>query len=586
VVAEADRVLAGAWTVFGVARGDSADPDWFLDPATGRRAPDQQYAFSINHRDENETGNVKQVWELSRHHHLTVLATAWWVTGEDRYANAVADQLRSWWRANPYLSGVHWTSGIEAGVRLLSWVWIRRLLDDWPKVDDLFENNADALRQIRWHQEYLAAFVSHGSSANNHVVAEAAGRLAAACAFPWYEESPRWRKAAAQLLERELAANTFPSGLNRELATDYHRFVLELVLIAAVEADAQGHPLSERSWQRIARMVDAGAAVLDVAGRPPRQGDGDEGRALVVDDQELDPWAAALGAGGAVLGRAEWWPTLADSVEAVLLGAISRPRVLDRAPARPDRFDDAGLVILRTRPAEGPEIWCRCDGGPHGFLSIAAHAHADALSLEVRHDGVELLVDPGTYCYHGEPAWRQWFRSTAAHNTLELAGANQSDSGGPFLWVSQARAETLGCDLQDSSEQTWTAQHDGYRRLSTPAMHRRTVRLDAESRRLVVLDTLETAGQVPLRLSWHLGPEVLVDLDAGSARLTWSAGGERRQATLALPGELRWTAHRGEQDPVLGWYSPGFGRRLPATSLVGTGMGSSTTRLTTSLQFD
>ena len=41
-----------------------------------------------------------------------------------------------------------------------------------------------------------------------------------------------------------------------------------------------------------------------------------------------------------------------------------------------------------ARPGEqAPEIWCRCDGGPHGFLSIAAHAHADALSVEVRYGG-------------------------------------------------------------------------------------------------------------------------------------------------------------------------------------------------------
>ena len=66
-----------------------------------------------------------------------------------------------------------------------------------------------------------------------------------------------------------------------------------------------------------------------------------------------------------------------------------------------DPFADAGLHVLRTSPADGPEIWCRCDGGPHGFLSIAAHGHADALSIEVRHDGVDLFVDPGTYCYHG-----------------------------------------------------------------------------------------------------------------------------------------------------------------------------------------
>ena len=100
--------------MLGVPRSDSADPDWFYDPVTGRHAPDQRLAFRINHRDEAETGNIKQIWELSRHHHLTVLATAWWLSQDERYADAAADQLRSWWAANPFLSGVHWTSGIEA----------------------------------------------------------------------------------------------------------------------------------------------------------------------------------------------------------------------------------------------------------------------------------------------------------------------------------------------------------------------------------------------------------------------------------------------------------------------------------------
>ena len=98
-------------------------------------------------------------------------------------------------------------------------------MHEWPKVGDLFEHNEDAVRQIAWHQEFLAAFPSRGSSANNHVIAEAAGRLVAACAFPWYGRSEHWRRSAATLLERELAANTFDDGLNRELATDYHRFV-------------------------------------------------------------------------------------------------------------------------------------------------------------------------------------------------------------------------------------------------------------------------------------------------------------------------------------------------------------------------
>ena len=353
VIRAADEVLAGTWTALGTPRSDSADPDWFHDPLTGRRAPDRKLAFRVNHRDEAETGNIKQVWEMSRHHHITVLAAAWWLTGEERYAETAAHQLRSWSATNPFLSGVHWTSGIEAGIRLISWVWVRRLLDEWPKVGDLFEHNDDVVRQIAWHQEFLVAFPSRGSSANNHVIAEAAGRLAAACAFPWYSETPRWRRSAADLLERELAANTFGDGLNLELATDYHRFVLELALLAAVEADAQGHGLSDATWTRLVKMLDAGADILDVRNRAPRQGDGDEGRALVVDDPDRDPWATVLGTGAALLGASDWWPTLEPSVQATLVGALGRARRLPRPAARPRQFPDAGLVILRSREEDG-----------------------------------------------------------------------------------------------------------------------------------------------------------------------------------------------------------------------------------------
>jgi Heparinase II/III-like protein/Heparinase II/III N-terminus len=584
LIEAAEAVLDGAWTVLGHQRADSADPDWFFDPITGRRAPNDRLAFRIHHRDEAETGNIKQVWEMSRHHHLTVLAAAWWLTQEERYAEAAAEQLRSWWSANPFLTGVHWTSGIEAGVRLISWVWIRRLLDEWPKVGDLFEHNDDAVRQIAWHQEFLAAFPSRGSSANKHVVAEAAGRLAAACAFPWYDRSDEWRRSAAALFERELAANTFDDGLNRELATDYHRFVLELGLVAAVEADAAEQPLSDATWVRLTRMLDAAAAIVDTKGRPPRQGDGDEGRALVVDDPDRDPWAVALASGAALLGDLSWWPSLGGPVQATVLGSVGRTRQLPRPRTKPPQFPDAGLVILHSQPKDGPEIWCRCDGGPHGFLSIAAHAHADALSVEVRHDGVDILADPGTYCYHGEPAWREWLRSTAAHNTVELGGVSQAESGGPFLWNSHPQTGTLTCDIGEQPVQTWIAEHDGYLRLATPTRHRRWTTLNSEARKFTVVDTFETSGAVPMRLSWHLGPDITVDLDGAEAALSWQVGSDRRHGTMRLPAELTWSAHTADTAPIEGWYAPRFGVRVPATSLIGRGMAASWTRLATELE--
>jgi hypothetical protein len=98
----AEGLLGGRWPVLGRERDDMAPaPDWFLDPTTGRRASDRTYCFDIDYRDPAAVGDVKQVWEPSRHQYLTVLAAAYHLHGDERYAQAVATQLRSWWAANP-----------------------------------------------------------------------------------------------------------------------------------------------------------------------------------------------------------------------------------------------------------------------------------------------------------------------------------------------------------------------------------------------------------------------------------------------------------------------------------------------------
>jgi hypothetical protein len=585
LLAAADRLMKGEWEVLGVVRTDLAAPDWFYDPVTGRRSAAERYAFRINHRSEKEAGNVKQVWEISRLQHLTVLAAAWYVSGDDAYAGRVAEQLRSWWRENPFLSGIHWTNGIEVGIRLISFAWIRRLLDGWPGVAGLFENDALAVQQLRWHQEYLAAFRSRGSSANNHVIAEAAGQLIACCAFPWFPETGRWARTAARLLERELLRNTFASGVDRELASDYQRFVAELGLLAAVEADAAGHPLSPALWQRLGAMVDSAAALVDQRLRPPRQGDGDDGHALLLQAPVEDSWASLLSLGVALFGRLGWWPPVPSDAASTIIGSLAGARrvVPGRPRSRPSRFADAGLTLLRTDADEAPEIWCRCDGGPHGYLSIAAHAHADALSVEVRYGGVDVLADPGTYCYHGEPAWRSYFRSTLAHNTVELAGQDQSGDGGPFLWLRHASSREI--DVVDTGETAWwTAEHDGYQPLGPAARHRRAVRLDRAGRSLAIFDEIDAGGH-DLRLAFHLGPDVEAELDGATAVLSWPGEGTAGSARLELPAQLRWSLHRGETGPILGWYSPGLGRRVPAFTLLGCGQSAAGVSLASRLVF-
>jgi hypothetical protein len=245
------------------------------------------------------------------------------------------------------------------------------------------------------------------------------------------------------------------------------------------------------------------------------------------------------------------------------------------------------MVLLRQQAHAEDEIWCRCDHGPHGYLSIAAHAHADALSIELRCGGVEVLVDPGTYAYQGEAAWRSYFRSTIGHNCLELAGQDQSVAGGPFMWLKAAAASELATSgLEGGAKAMWRAAHDGYLRLAPGARHERTVTLEREARRLVVEDAVEGAGRHHCRLAFHVGPEVDCFLDGSLAQLSWRTTAGQWRAIMRLPEELDWSAVRGQTEPPLGWYSPCFGARLPIVTLVGKGVIAGGERLITDLAIE
>ena len=342
-----------------------------------------------------------------------------------------------------------------------------------------------ACAQIWWHQHYLASFRSRGSSANNHVIAEAAGLLVAALAFDMFDESPRWADEAARVLEDELKSNTFPSGVNREMAFDYHGFVAELAVVAAAEASWAGRPLSSDLWTQLYLMFDVVAATVDVKLRAPRYGDGDNGTALVLDRADC---RAVVGA-----------PRHRRGPVRMLQGGGRRqgPTVTSTAPGDPwlvvDRLRDR-TVVRATMPmpaslsCEVPHRTAKRFGADAmrvrmAFLSIAAHGHADALAVEVRLDGVDVLADPGTYCYHGEPRWRSYFRSTLAHNTIEVGGQDQSTSGGPFLWTRQAQSRLIelesGGDGETSSRGPQSTMATGCS--NPPLGHRRSVRLDSHA---------------------------------------------------------------------------------------------------------
>ena len=97
-------------------------------------------------------------------------------------------------------------------------------------------------------------------------------------------------------------------------------------------------------------MADSAAALLDERMRPPRQGDSDEGRALLLDAPAPSSWPSLLALADALVGRRDWWPRPPTDAASSLIGALlpAKRQIEGRPAQRPSRFADAGITLLRT----------------------------------------------------------------------------------------------------------------------------------------------------------------------------------------------------------------------------------------------
>ena len=155
------------------------------------------------------------------------------------------------------------------------------------------------------------------------------------------------------------------------------------------------------------------------------------------------------------------------------------------------------------------------------------------------------------------------------------------------MWVRHAESRLTSLESSpDGDEGRWVAEHHGYRTLDPPVTHRRTVEFHGKQRLVEITDEINGVGQPSVRLAFHLGPNVEASLDRCILTLRWQDrdGGEAT-ATMILPPSLGWSLIRGARDPVLGWYSPAFGQKVPATDVIGVGTATTGSPLRTRLAF-
>ena|GEM_PF-647793 len=494
----AQRAARREFRLFGssISFADRDRIDWSLDPVSGRRYP---MLPSRSLRLDEGGMDPKLPWALGRLDQLIALGQGYWVAPDaaqrEPFAAEFKRQATDFIASNPLGVGIHWTSPMEVALRASNLALGLAMVRTSPSAADA-RFLLTVMRSLVEHCEFVEAHLEDRAVVpNNHLIANFVGLLVVGLVFPELPTSARQVPRAVSGLREQMQAQVHEDGYSFEGSVPYHRLSLELFTLAQVVARSSSVELGGTFTDRLRKMFGVAKAYCSEAGIAPQVGDNDSGRALVLRDRaSLDHgYLAALGA--ALLREAALKRTgdgVPDEVVWLLGGRALEDFERMEGSAPPQTFSSpaGGLHLFR-----GGAALVAVSAGPNGQNGIGGHSHNDKLSFELHLSGAPVIVDPGSPTYLRDRAQRNAFRSTRAHNTVQLDDREQSplDPERPFALGDEARARVEVWD-HSASRTTLIASHFGYATFSPPVQILRTFLLHETSRALVVSDQVLGGG--------------------------------------------------------------------------------------------
>lgn len=494
-----------------------------------------------------QPAGASHLWRYHLHYfgYARSLAIAGRNVGRRDAYEAFGRLVKSWIVSNAALRGDGWHP-YTLSLRIVNWLQVAAI---WRAELDRDPEFAPRLASSLFAQARLLRRQLELDVRGNHLLENLRALVAASLAFD-HDEAREWGGTALRLLERETAEQVLADGGHFERAPGYHFVVLRLYLDLAILLERNGRPVPSWLTDAVRRMARFGNVLLPESGRIPLFKD--TAYDLVPDG--LDVLAAA----GAWLGDDEISARGRPGLESHLLGFERRDASLATdSAASSTALSESGFYVMRSEREH-----LVIDAGQPCPSYLPAHAHADALSYEYSVEGQPVVVDAGVFEYQAG-VWRDHFRSTRAHNTVEVAGGNSSEVWSSFR-VGRRASVAVEQWEQQASRTVLVARHDGFAHLPSAALHRRLLAWQPDDFFLVV-DIVEGRGAPTVASHLHFHPQLnpvamgddlwRIDLRAGPVWLrTGSRGRIDRSSDSDPPGSGAW-------------YSERFGERFTATML-------------------
>lgn len=507
---------------FGVRWPDNAGADiWHVDPVSGKHWPSDIYCFGVPYRDNTQMGDVKYVWELNRLQFLQPVAALSALTNDPEPAKFCLGVLDEWIESNPPFQGINWVSGIELALRTISILTVLSFID--PKLISS-DRRSRLSACLKAHGFWLMRYPSRFSSANNHLIAEAAALYALGTCWPELEEASHYAQYGQQVLSEQVGQQIHVDGVGAEQSPSYTSLTLEWYLLCLWIGEQSGAPFGVHVRDQLGKAGHHLRWLMDTGGHVPAIGDDDECSVFASpQDKGRNYVSSVLASLSAFLDDpAIAPPVVRPHIRDLLFGqAAPNEHFLEGART----FASGGYTVFR-KTMRSKKVLLVLDHGPLGHLSIAAHGHADALSIWLHIDDQPVFVDAGTYLYHSGGAWRDYFRSTKAHNTVAIGEANSSKITGAFNWGCRAKCQIVTPLKQEEGTWSIAVSHDGYED-DFRVQHQREIRFHCEGK-IEIFDRLigNTANLPSAHAGLLLHPDLtakgndgVIDVCHGAARL-------------------------------------------------------------------
>lgn len=577
LLSEANEIIAGKARIFG-----------------GTLVPvELSLPFELEHWTYYEKGqeipnidDIKMLWEQGRFNWVFSLGRAYSITCDERYPDAFWSYFETFSETNPPNLGPHWASAQEVALRLLALVFAGHVFSassctSPDRREILWRSVAAHACRIQLTLEYARA------QNNNHLLTEALGLYTAGSVLHTHPKAQWWRKIGWQWLHHGLQNQITQDGCYTQHSSNYHRLMLQVALWAVMISSHNRQEFPKATLRRLAAATRWLLNLLDpVTGRVPNLGPNDGAYILPLTSCSHQDYRPVLQA--AALTFLNERPFSSGPWDEMVHWLKSDTEVI--GVEKQSSGKPLSNIVLRLPQHDS---WC--------YLRVAQFnnrpGHADQLHLDMWWQGRNIAQDAGTYLYNAPSPWDNSLSGTAVHNTITVASTDQMIRAGRFLWLDWAQARLISHQrAEDSSWESLSAEHNGYRRLGL--IHRRMITAYQEGRWQIKDDLLpikptpdiqtqsqhraclhwllpdwpweieETpdSGLVILKLNslkgWHtIRFTRVINLNIGNDIVIYPVPLE---VQLVRAGEILYGS--GTVSPVQGWVSPKYAQKNPALS--------------------